>query len=119
MISLDGEDFRQKPFSERKAVLGKVLRRTRRGIQYVEHTEDDGGEMFKAVCKLGLEGSSQRSSMRLIALVRQKPGSKSKNRRRTLQLGLSMEPSRKGPSDGPPDPNSRDGTVESKDRRSH
>jgi ATP-dependent DNA ligase len=30
--------------------------RTRRGIQYVEHTEGDGGEMFKAVCKLGLEG---------------------------------------------------------------
>jgi hypothetical protein len=30
--------------------------RTRRGIQYVEHTEGDGVEMFKAVCKLGLEG---------------------------------------------------------------
>jgi ATP-dependent DNA ligase len=29
---------------------------TRRGIQYVEHTEGDGAEMFKAVCKLGLEG---------------------------------------------------------------
>jgi len=28
----------------------------RRGIQYVEHTEGDGGEMFGAVCKLGLEG---------------------------------------------------------------
>jgi bifunctional non-homologous end joining protein LigD len=27
-----------------------------RGIQYVEHTEGDGGEMFKAVCKRGLEG---------------------------------------------------------------
>jgi bifunctional non-homologous end joining protein LigD len=55
-LSLDGEDFRQEPFSERKPVLRKVLRRTRRGIQYVEHTEGDGGEMFKAVCKLGLEG---------------------------------------------------------------
>jgi bifunctional non-homologous end joining protein LigD len=33
-----------------------VLQRTHRGIQYVEHTEGDGGEMFKAVCKLGLEG---------------------------------------------------------------
>jgi bifunctional non-homologous end joining protein LigD len=29
---------------------------TWRGIQYVEHTEGDGVEMFKAVCKLGLEG---------------------------------------------------------------
>jgi ATP-dependent DNA ligase len=56
LMSLDGEDFRQESYSERKAVLRKVLRRTRRGIQYVEHTEGDGGEMFKAVCKLGLEG---------------------------------------------------------------
>jgi bifunctional non-homologous end joining protein LigD len=56
LLSLDGNDLRRKPFSERKAVLRKVLRRTRRGIQYVEHTEGDGVEMFKAVCKLGLEG---------------------------------------------------------------
>jgi bifunctional non-homologous end joining protein LigD len=56
LMSLDGEDFRREPFSERKAVLRKVLRRTRRGIQYVEHTEGDGGEMFTAVSKLGLEG---------------------------------------------------------------
>ena len=56
LMSLDGEDFRREPYSERKAVLRKVLRRTRRGIQYVERTEGDGVEMFKAVCKLGLEG---------------------------------------------------------------
>ena len=37
-------------------MLRKVLKRTRRGIQYVEHTEGDGGQMFKAACKLGLEG---------------------------------------------------------------
>jgi bifunctional non-homologous end joining protein LigD len=52
----NGEDIRRKPFAERKAILRKVLQRTRRGIQYVEHTEGDGGEMFKAICKLGLEG---------------------------------------------------------------
>jgi len=56
LLPLDGDDFRRKPFSERKAALRKVLMRTKRGIQYVEHTEGDGGEMFKAVCKLGLEG---------------------------------------------------------------
>ena len=27
-----------------------------RGIQYVEHIEGDGVEIFKAICKLGLEG---------------------------------------------------------------
>jgi bifunctional non-homologous end joining protein LigD len=56
LMSLDGEDFRRLPYSERKTVLRKVLKRTKRGIQYVEHTEGDGAKMFKAVCKLGLEG---------------------------------------------------------------
>ena len=56
LMSLDGEDFRQEPYSERKAVLRKVLRRTRRDIQYVEHAEDHGDKLFKAVCELGLEG---------------------------------------------------------------
>jgi bifunctional non-homologous end joining protein LigD len=39
-----------------KAILRKVLQRTRRGIQYVEHTDGDGAEMFRAACNLGLEG---------------------------------------------------------------
>jgi ATP-dependent DNA ligase len=56
LLALDGDDLRKKPFSERKAMLKKLLRRTRKGIQYVEHTKGDGAEMFKAVCKLGLEG---------------------------------------------------------------
>jgi bifunctional non-homologous end joining protein LigD len=56
LLALDGDDLRKKPLSERKAALRKVLKRTRRGIQYVEHTEGDGGEMFQAVCKLALEG---------------------------------------------------------------
>ena len=34
----------------------KVLKRTRRGIQYVEHAEGHGDRMYEAVCKLGLEG---------------------------------------------------------------
>jgi bifunctional non-homologous end joining protein LigD len=55
LLSLDGDDLRR-PFSERKAALRKVLKRTRRGIQYVEHTEGDGDKLFAAVCKLGLEG---------------------------------------------------------------
>src|SRR5215510_280206 len=56
LLMLDGEDLRRKPFAERKAMLRKVLRRTGAGIQYVEHTEGDGAEMFAALCKLGLEG---------------------------------------------------------------
>jgi len=56
LLMLNGEDLRRKPFAERKAVLRKLLRRSRDGIQYVEHTEGDGEEMFQAACKLGLEG---------------------------------------------------------------
>jgi len=52
---LDGDDMRRKPFIERKAALRKLLGRNE-GIQYVAHIEDDGAAMFKAVCKLGLEG---------------------------------------------------------------
>src|SRR5262245_38804640 len=50
------EDLRWKPYSERKAMLLKSLRRSRAGIQYVEHTEGGGSKMFNAACKLGLEG---------------------------------------------------------------
>jgi bifunctional non-homologous end joining protein LigD len=42
LLMHNGEDVRRKPFAERKAILRKLLQRTRRGIQYVEHTEDDG-----------------------------------------------------------------------------
>ena len=55
-MMFNGEDLRWTPFDERKAALRKVLQRTRRGIQYDAHTEGDGGELFEAVCKLGLEG---------------------------------------------------------------
>jgi bifunctional non-homologous end joining protein LigD len=56
LLMLDGDDLRHKSFVERKAALRKVLRRAKGGIQYVEHTEGDGAEMFEVVCKLGLEG---------------------------------------------------------------
>jgi ATP-dependent DNA ligase len=62
LLMLNGDDVRKKPFAERKAMLRKVLRRTRNGIQYVEHTEGDGAEMFKAVCKLGSEGMVSKKS---------------------------------------------------------
>jgi bifunctional non-homologous end joining protein LigD len=51
-----GDDIRRQPLIERKKALRWVLRHSRGGIQYVEHTEGDGAKMFKAVCKLGLEG---------------------------------------------------------------
>jgi ATP-dependent DNA ligase len=51
-----GDDIRRQPLVKRKKELRWVLRNARDGVQYVEHTEGDGAEMFEAVCKLGLEG---------------------------------------------------------------
>ena len=56
LLMLNDDDLRRKPFAERKAALRQLLRRSREGIQYVEHTEGDGEEIFQAACKLGLEG---------------------------------------------------------------
>ena len=56
LLMLDGDDMRRKPFAERKAALGRLLFRTRDGIQYVEHAEGHGDRMFAAACDLGLEG---------------------------------------------------------------
>jgi bifunctional non-homologous end joining protein LigD len=44
------------PLARKEAALPENPGSTRRGIQYVEHTEGDGVEMFQAICKLGLEG---------------------------------------------------------------
>jgi bifunctional non-homologous end joining protein LigD len=54
LLMHNGKDVRRRPLAEGKAILRKVLQRTRRGIQYVEHTEGNG--VFKAICKLGPEG---------------------------------------------------------------
>jgi bifunctional non-homologous end joining protein LigD len=56
LMMLNGDDLRRKPLGERKALLRSLLRRTKGGIQYVEHTEGHGAEMFAEVCDLGLEG---------------------------------------------------------------
>ena len=55
-LLVSGDDIRRQLLIERKKALRWVLRKSRGGIQYVEHTESDGEKMFAAVCKLGLEG---------------------------------------------------------------
>jgi bifunctional non-homologous end joining protein LigD len=55
-LLLAGDDIRRRPLIERKAALRWILRRSRDGIQYVEHAEEHGDKMFAAACKLGLEG---------------------------------------------------------------
>jgi bifunctional non-homologous end joining protein LigD len=56
LLMRNGVDLRRRPLSERKVTLRKALRGVKKGIQYVEHADGHGAEMFAAVCDLGLEG---------------------------------------------------------------
>ena len=42
LLALDGNDTRKLPLSERKATLGKLLRKAKPGIRYSEHLTGDG-----------------------------------------------------------------------------
>src|SRR5262245_24771766 len=64
------DDLRRQPLRERKFALGKLLIRSRGGIQYVGHTEGHGAKLFEAVCDLGLEGIV---SKRLTSVYRSGP----------------------------------------------
>ena len=50
LLMRDGDDLRRRPLIERKAALGKLLIRSRGGIQYIEHAEGHGDKLFEAVC---------------------------------------------------------------------
>jgi bifunctional non-homologous end joining protein LigD len=54
--SLDGEDLRPLPLSQRKPRLARLLARVRVGIALNEHTDEDGAVVFLHACRMGLEG---------------------------------------------------------------
>ena len=56
LLALDGEDMRSKPLADRKASLGKLLRKAKPGVRYSEHLTGDARAIFEHACKLGLEG---------------------------------------------------------------
>ena len=56
LLELNGEDMRQLPLRERKARLERLLSRSRTGIVFNEHTDQDGATVFQHACKMGLEG---------------------------------------------------------------
>ena len=56
LLAIDGDDTRKLPLLERKAALGKLLRKAKPGIRYSEHLAGDGRVVFDQACKLGLEG---------------------------------------------------------------
>jgi ATP-dependent DNA ligase len=56
LLELDGEDVRKEQLLARKARLAKLVDRLKGGIEYNEHLEGDGPEIFAHACRLGHEG---------------------------------------------------------------
>jgi bifunctional non-homologous end joining protein LigD len=56
LIELDGKDLRREPIEHRKAVLPKLLRGAKLGLQLNEHLAEPGVVVFRHACRLGLEG---------------------------------------------------------------
>jgi bifunctional non-homologous end joining protein LigD len=56
LLELNGEDLRYLPLADRKARLAKLLARSRSGIVFNDHTDEDGAVLFQYACKMGLEG---------------------------------------------------------------
>lgn len=57
MMSLDGEDLRERPLQERRKRLKALLsRRGRPALMYSTEIHGEGGEVFAHACALGLEG---------------------------------------------------------------
>jgi bifunctional non-homologous end joining protein LigD len=56
LLELNGEDMRRLQLRERKRTLERLLSRSRTGIVFNEHTDQDGATVFQHACKMGLEG---------------------------------------------------------------
>jgi bifunctional non-homologous end joining protein LigD len=56
LLELNGQDLRDRPLEERKAVLKMLLRPSHPGIAYNRHFDVEGSIVFHHACKLGCEG---------------------------------------------------------------
>jgi ATP-dependent DNA ligase len=56
LLELDGEDWRPRPLEARKDRLARLMANAPAGLQFNEHIEGDGDQVFAHACKLGFEG---------------------------------------------------------------
>lgn len=57
LLHLDGRNLMPLPLSERKAALGRLIGRKKRGaLRFSESLDEQGPALWKRACKLGLEG---------------------------------------------------------------
>ena len=59
LLELDGVDVRPLPLAERKGRLLRLVQGCPPGIQFNDHIEGDGAEIFAHACKLALRASSR------------------------------------------------------------
>ena len=55
LLWLDGSDLRERPLSERKTLLRKLLPRKPRSLVYVQHFAS-GMDLFRVICERDMEG---------------------------------------------------------------
>ena len=55
LLWLDGSDLRERPLSEGKTLLRKLLPRKPRSLVYVEHFAS-GTDLFRIICERNIEG---------------------------------------------------------------
>ncbi len=56
ILALDGEDLRQKPLTERKIILEKLLLNAPQSLTYSKHIAGEGEKCISSACKLEMEG---------------------------------------------------------------
>jgi ATP-dependent DNA ligase len=77
VLAMDGDDLRDLPLSMRKANLQRLLARRPDGIF---KQGEIGPDLFRAACRMGLEGLVSKHRVRPYSGGRQKHGIKVKNR---------------------------------------
>ena len=90
LLEHNGADLRDLPLINRKQRLARLLGRAKRQvIHFNEHLADDGPNVFKHVCRMGLEGivskrtdASYRSGMSTTWLKSKNPASEAVRRER-------------------------------------
>jgi len=70
LLALDGEDMRSKPLADRKASLGKLLRKAKPGVRYSEHLTGDAAPFLSTPASSGLRASCPSGSTRRIGRAR-------------------------------------------------
>ena len=56
LLELNGKDMRREPLETRRNTLQTLFTRVSHGIQFSEHLDGNGHEIFQHVCQMGLEG---------------------------------------------------------------